>query len=911
MAQISYRGRVTGGLYTTGITQIELFATAKATVILTGNGENGGIESYRAGAGALASWADAQKLPSSGDVQVASVFGIARAGDEARLVSPGGDSLDQQTLGATGWLGKGTSTAGPGRALAFASDQAPGGKMLYAAAATGGIHGFRIGDDLGLTAVGVTPGGGAYGGQLTAMTVAAVAGQSFLITASGFGDGFTSWQIDAATGALTQRGLMGAREGLGIDAPVAVKAVTLGGHCFVVTAATGSSSLSVLELAADGTLTAVDHVIDTLATRFGAVCALDVVSVGERAFVLAGGGDDGITLFELLPDGQLVWHETLADSYELGLDNVSAIRAAAVGSELQIFVASSTEPGLSQFTLPLAALGARLVAQPGGGSLNGTALDDLILGGAGDDVLSGAGGDDVILDGAGIDRLRGGDGADTFVLVADGAEDKIVEFEPGIDRLDLSHWSMLHDAAQLGFQSIAGGARITWKTETLVIESATGASLTRSQVFPAGFGQPDRPLLVLNEPDVPTASELADLLVIAEPGLVTNALGGDDTVTGSLGSDTIFGSAGNDSLDGGDGNDLLRGGAGDDTLRGGLGNDVVWGEGGNDRAYLGAGNDRFEDRDGTDPACTDRVWGGLGNDTVLCAGGNDALWGEDGEDSLEGGAGNDLIRGGNGYDTLRGGAGDDTLGGGNGRDLIYMGDGNDIAYDSPQNDDKGADRFWAGAGNDTVLGRGGNDQIWGEAGHDSLEGGLGNDTIWGWTGNDTIRSGDGDDVVRGDAGRDVVMLGAGNDLFEDTAEGGAAGSDIVWGYDGDDRILAAGGNDTLFGEAGNDTLDGGAENDMLYGGAGSDALFGGKGDDLLVGGEGGDTFHFRFGDGADRISDFDPALDHLSFDGFASPPAIVFTAVEDGGLLLDYGSGTVLLDHTSSGEMTADLFQFA
>ncbi len=63
-----------------------------------------------------------------------------------------------------------------------------------------------------------------------------------------------------------------------------------------------------------------------------------------------------------------------------------------------------------------------------------------------------------------------------------------------------------------------------------------------------------------------------------------------------------------------------------------------------------------------------------------------------------------------------------------------------------------------------------------------------------------------------------------------------------------DIVLTGGDNtDVLFGYGGNDTLNGGGGNDQLTGGTGSDVLTGGGGDD---------TFHFRFGDGDDTITDF-------------------------------------------------------
>ncbi|MFZ1026923.1 MAG: calcium-binding protein [Limnoraphis robusta] len=75
--------------------------------------------------------------------------------------------------------------------------------------------------------------------------------------------------------------------------------------------------------------------------------------------------------------------------------------------------------------------------------IGGKAGNDLLLGGEGDDRIWGDDGDDIINGGSGNDTLTGddfsgGEGADTFVLnIAEGI-DTIVDFEVGIDRLDLS-----------------------------------------------------------------------------------------------------------------------------------------------------------------------------------------------------------------------------------------------------------------------------------------------------------------------------------------------------------------------------------------------------------------------------------------------------------------------------------------
>ena len=81
---------------------------------------------------------------------------------------------------------------------------------------------------------------------------------------------------------------------------------------------------------------------------------------------------------------------------------------------------------------------------------------DLLQGGAGADLLVGGAGADRLLGEAGADRLRGGDGADRFVFDTTsgsrpGLEDRVMDFAPGLDRLDLH--LMDADAGRAGNQA--------------------------------------------------------------------------------------------------------------------------------------------------------------------------------------------------------------------------------------------------------------------------------------------------------------------------------------------------------------------------------------------------------------------------------------------------------------------------
>ena len=103
----------------------------------------------------------------------------------------------------------------------------------------------------------------------------------------------------------------------------------------------------------------------------------------------------------------------------------------------------------------------RLFGFGGNDTLNGLSADDLLSGGTGDDLVLGGAGNDQVLGGDGADELRGGSGRDVLtgglgadVLSGEGgvdrfvfksaaesdptAADRITDFRPDVDRIDLS-----------------------------------------------------------------------------------------------------------------------------------------------------------------------------------------------------------------------------------------------------------------------------------------------------------------------------------------------------------------------------------------------------------------------------------------------------------------------------------------
>ncbi|CAD5923915.1 hypothetical protein NO976_00877 [Planktothrix agardhii] len=107
------------------------------------------------------------------------------------------------------------------------------------------------------------------------------------------------------------------------------------------------------------------------------------------------------------------------------------------------------------------------------------------------------------------------------------------------------------------------------------------------------------------------------------------ALGGNDTIQGSVDGEVINGNQGFDQIFGGGGNDNLFGGQDGDVIDGGVGDDILFGNLGADIITGGDGNDN--------------LFGGKDNDNLSGDLGNDILYGDFGIDTLTGGGGSDIF----------------------------------------------------------------------------------------------------------------------------------------------------------------------------------------------------------------------------------------------------------------------------
>jgi hypothetical protein len=111
--------------------------------------------------------------------------------------------------------------------------------------------------------------------------------------------------------------------------------------------------------------------------------------------------------------------------------------------------------------------------------LEGTSGADILRGRQGDDVLLGMDGDDDLRSVNGNDRMRGGAGADLFTFSTGSDRDTIMDFETGIDTIDISRWNAIDDFADLRShaRNKSGDLWISAGEDTLILKDFARADL--------------------------------------------------------------------------------------------------------------------------------------------------------------------------------------------------------------------------------------------------------------------------------------------------------------------------------------------------------------------------------------------------------------------------------------------------
>ncbi len=793
--------------YLSGIADLQVVAGGGGLRLYSATRPGGGVLALDVGMtmtlNDLVSLAVVAAIPAAPRIDIATINGadmlIVTGGNAARLTG--------YPMEAAGGLGAAYTINGSPFGAISALEQVRAGTESYVYTARLGDNAIVISRMLAngrMEEAGQMPLGADWQGtEISDMAQATIGGQTYLLALAVQQAAVLSFRV-GVTGELSLAGTIGATGGLGLAAPSVIETARVAGVDYAIVAGAGSSSISVLCLGADGTLSLADHVIDSLDTRFQGVQAMTSVVLGDRVYLFAGGGDDGITAFTLLPGGRLLPVGQEVQRAGGALENITALTGIVQDGRIEVFAAGEGM-GITRLRFDPGPVAPMRLGGDAAEQITGDDRFDLIDGGAGNDTLAGGRGNDILVDGAGTDVLSGGPGADLFVLVRDGQTDHITDFEPGLDSLDLSAWGRVYALEAMQIRTTGTGATIRFGGETLILDTSGGVPLSASDF---------------------TSAELFPLThVIGDPvaaGLRIDGTAGNDVQTGGAGDDVLVGSPGADRMDGAGGFDLAdysdaRGSQRVDLLAPQL------------NTNLAQGDLHFNIEGIVGGSGPDNLRGTTG-DNILRGGGNvDWLFGRRGDDLLDGGIGDDVLLGGPGQDTLAGGANRDRAQyseslEGLTADLQFphnnTGEASGDAYDSIEdvagsshNDrlfgDQGANRIFGRDGDDALFGRNGADYLNGGAGRDTLDGGNGNDTLRGGTHADTFVFNGGSDVVedfrRSDADRlflDDSVFGPGwtaAELTETYARATPGGVVFDFGYDNSITLLGVSGLDGLEG----------------------------------------------------------------------------------------------------------------
>lgn len=476
----------------TGITDIEIVPNGVGLSVFSHSGRNGGLAGWSI-SGSSMTLVD-QVVYNAGWIggigESIAVSDAPSGGTEALFGSVSGGALSAYSLGTSGNVGTVSSYSGLGSDLARLVDIDTSGDRVVFADALGQ---FAVGQRTGSGAVSnlavLTDDDESHLAFVTTVATATIGGQTIIFAGDAGEDGLTSFLV--SSGGTIFADAVGTEDGIGIMDPTAMTVVEVFGQSYLILASAQgmNGALTVFHVLPDGSLMRADHVTDNLNTRFGGVTDIATVEHDGHTYLAAGGADDGVSLFLVLPGGQLQFLDAIENTWTDGapgqaaLADVTAIAGGTVQETLHFFVASEDVGGLTRLAYDVSDQGTmQHRTATNGGSLLGGALDDVLVSGAGSDTISAGNGDDILVDGSGLDILTGGGGADVFVLRDDGNEDRIMDFDPAHDTLDLSSWPFFYDPSALSVVPNANGAIVTWRDEVLVLRSADGNPLNASAV---------------------------------------------------------------------------------------------------------------------------------------------------------------------------------------------------------------------------------------------------------------------------------------------------------------------------------------------------------------------------------------------------------------------------------------------
>ena len=194
---------------------------------------------------------------------------------------------------------------------------------------------------------------------------------TYAIATSDRESGMTSHRVTASDDVVFVDAIA-ARDGLWSSGLNELEVVEMGGATYLVSASSGSSSLASVRINDFGIFFVEDVVHDSLDTRFAGAVGVEHFAANNRDFIVTGGIDGGVSMFELLPGGTFYHLGSTEMTTDWNVGTLSTFEALAFQDELQLFLAGTAVDGMAQLTLDLGNIGVRWTGTAGNDRYTGT-----------------------------------------------------------------------------------------------------------------------------------------------------------------------------------------------------------------------------------------------------------------------------------------------------------------------------------------------------------------------------------------------------------------------------------------------------------------------------------------------------------------------------------------------------------
>lgn len=278
-----------------------------------------------------------------------------------------------------------------------------------------------------------------------------------------------------------------ATDGVQLGRPTSVETVQFDGKTFVYTGGIGNDPISVFQLSDTGRLRLVEQVGGDDAEHIRKTYSMKSFETDGDHFLAVGGDTGGISIFEVANDGTLTLRSEIDHDLPSRTKTTADLEIKTIGDKTFILAAGQDGDGVSVYRFVNDVNGVGVTASSNKSVIKGSFKADVLLGSDGKDVIRAKSGDDLLLDGEHKDKLFGGPGSDVFEFTVDGKQDRVQDFQDGLDLIDLSA-SSVESLDQIEFTQLTNRAvRLDYDDEILIVRAWNKGDLNMSQLTEDDF----------------------------------------------------------------------------------------------------------------------------------------------------------------------------------------------------------------------------------------------------------------------------------------------------------------------------------------------------------------------------------------------------------------------------------------